>query len=136
MQTNQIHKMTALRRTKAREQILALFQHSHRPLRARDIYERLSAKQYKIDQVTVYRTLEAFVNSGILLKLDLMEGTFRYELSTRDHHHHAVCQKCGAIADISDCLPAEIHENVSSKTKYQIHAHRLEFFGLCPKCQK
>ncbi len=136
METNQNQSSTSLRRTKAREQIIAIFKHSQLPLSAQDIYQKLTDKKYKIDQVTVYRTLEAFVSNGILFKLDLMEGKFRYELAAHTHHHHAVCQQCGAIADISDCIPQEIQENVANNTGYKINAHRLEFFGICPRCLK
>ncbi len=36
---------------------------------------------------TVYKTLETFVNNGIVKKIETSDGTMRYDAITEQHHH-------------------------------------------------
>ena len=125
-----VHK---LRKTPARIEILDIIRSSPVPLGAPDIQQQLQAKGIEINPVTVYRTLETFVDAGTLVRL---EGKFRYELADTRHHHHAICERCGTITDTTDCIGPDIVERISEKTGYEITSHALEFYGICAACQQ
>ena len=57
---------------------------------------------------------------------ELLEGS--------GHHHHLVCDNCGAIEDIP-LSEALLLNQVKKQTDFQVNSHMLEFFGLCPTCQ-
>jgi Fur family ferric uptake transcriptional regulator len=129
----QILKDQGYRLTKQREHILKSL--TEYPLSAEDIYKKLLSKHIPLDLASVYRTLELFINMGIVYSIDLGEGKKRYELiNKKNHHHHLICNKCRKVEDIKvyeDLMEKELQK----KTKYKIDHHHLEFFGLCPNCQ-
>ncbi len=106
------------------------------PLTAQEIYKRLQKKQVSVDLVSVYRTLELFDKMGIVHWTQIDGETKRYEIiSTSRHHHHVTCKRCGTIQDIL-LEEQTLIDRVNKKTKFKIDHHHLEFFGLCPECQK
>ena len=90
----------------------------------------------KTNLTTVYRVLDSFLTAGLVKKLELHEGKYRYELSSLKHHHHLVCQNCGKIEDIADCSLEVQEEKITKDSKFLIKYHSLEFYGLCKICQK
>ncbi len=77
MSVEEILKHNGIRPTGARKNILDIFVRNPAPLTAFDISEDSAIRKSKIDPVTVYRTLERFVNKKILTKLEYLEGRFR-----------------------------------------------------------
>lgn len=105
------------------------------PQSVEEIVVSLKEKGVSIDRVTVYRTLDRFVDLSIVSKTQFKDKTAKYELfSKTNHHHHLVCESCGSIEDIS-LNEAFFLNKVSSQTNFQIKSHALEFFGICGKCQ-
>lgn len=84
--------MKPRRRSKKREQILAVLEQASGALSAADIHARVP----DIDLVTVYRNLEIFVSDGVVKKLDLDKGEAMYEYKEADHHH-AICTDCDQV---------------------------------------
>lgn len=61
----------------------------------------LTAKQVKtqlpdIDLVTIYRSLELFVQEGLITQVNLGGGETQYEFQS-EPHHHAVCTDCDKV---------------------------------------
>jgi Fur family ferric uptake transcriptional regulator len=100
-----------------------------------EIYSTLRKKKIDIDLASVYRSLELFVEMGVVHIIQLGEDKKRYELIESDnHHHHLVCNTCGSIEDIA--LDEKILlKEVNSKSDFAIDHHHLEFFGRCKNCQ-
>ncbi len=119
------------RLTKPRQAIFTVL--SHQPQSVLEISQKLSKKKLQIDKVTIYRTLDCFVNLGLANKTQFKDQTFFYELADHKHHHHVVCEGCGKIADI-ELDEAELLQKVRKNSPFQIKSHHLEFFGLCQKC--
>jgi len=88
----------------------------------------------KLDKVTVYRTLESFVEAKLVQKVEFGDGVTRYEIK-HGHHHHIVCTKCGAVTDVDNCLEDGKVKALETKTGFTISSHALEFFGLCRRCR-
>ena len=121
-----------LRLTKPRQEIFAVL--DHQPQSVLEISQKLTKKKLQIDKVTIYRTLDCFVNLGLASKTQFKDQTFVYELADQDHHHHhVVCEGCGKIADI-ELDEAVLLKTAKQKSPFQIISHHLEFFGLCQKC--
>lgn len=124
-----------LKTTHARRVVLELFLGEKMPITADDIFSYLGKMKCDTDRATVYRILDAFVEKGIINKMEFQEGKYRYEIAGSDHHH-LICEKCGSISDISDCGVSEWEEQIRSKKGFIVKRHALEFFGICPACQR
>lgn len=118
-----------------RQRQLVLDELTSVPRSVADIASSLRRKKGSIDRVTIYRTLNCLVGLGLAAKTRFKDKVAKYELvSDVPHHHHLVCDRCGAVEDITldhSLLMAE----VSKRTDFKVLGHSLEFFGLCVKCQ-
>ena len=133
-----------MRITGPREIIMNILAEAGEHLTATDIYLRAHAENPGIGLTTVYRTLEIFVQMGIVNKLDFGEGKARYQLVEENEnvaHHHLVCTRCKNIIDYSDFIDSELdfiretREKLSSKYNFSINGHAINFYGLCEKCR-
>lgn len=130
--------------TPGRELILEVLSSTNEHLTPEEIYNEVKKSHPEIGLVTVYRTLELLVKSGILIKLDFGDGRSRYELSEnyghKNHHHHLVCKNCGRIIDYSDFLSEEIEflskieKKLEEKYNFKIDGHFIKFDGICKNC--
>lgn len=127
-------KKASLKITPARVAAMKLFKCSNHPIDVRYIIDDL-AKNLDVNRVTVYRIINTFTEKGLLKKVEFGEGKARYELK-KEEHHHLICQKCGAIEDISDCRIGILEKKISKKKNFLVKSHSLEFFGVCKDCQK
>ncbi len=127
---------SGLKVTRYRKALLNLFFNHARPLSVNDILDFLSKDGMNPNKTTIYREIDSLVELGYLDSLDFGDVRKRYELSSREHHHHLICEKCDHIEDIiiKDDLQ-EIEQKVKIKSKFKIKSHTLEFFGLCLHCQ-
>jgi Fur family ferric uptake transcriptional regulator len=80
--------------------------------------------------VTIYRTLDLFSEIGVVRRLDLGSGA-RYELA-EDHHHHLICECCGAVSEFERC-PLDLRS--LKGMDFEIGSHTLEIYGRCADCR-
>src|SRR5580700_4135714 len=109
-QIDSILKRNNLSVTSGRKKILELFLENETALSHGDI-EKNAGERF--DRVTVYRTLQSFVEKGIIHSIPTADNSILYALCKdncseghhRDNHVHFICNKCGTTS----CL-----ENVST----------------------
>ena len=82
---------------------------------------------------TVYNTLERLKEMEEVLELPFSGGS-RYDGRNPCSHPHLLCTVCGAIEDLDIDLGLAAEE-VAAKRGYADVHHRLEFYGVCPRCQ-
>src|SRR5690242_8859030 len=123
--------MDTLKKTKGREAILNVLKEEEVQVDASHIQQHLSEKAVEINPATIYRILDAFYRTGVVQRFEFQEGKFRYELASKEDHHHLICESCGKIEDISDCAIPELEKDIQKKKKFLVKRHSLEFFGLC-----
>tara|TARA_B100000315_G_scaffold258389_1_gene310274 strand:- start:307 stop:750 length:444 start_codon:yes stop_codon:yes gene_type:complete len=87
-----------------------------------------------VGRATVYRSLKLLVESGVLCRVLLEDGTLHYQLSHRGHHHHLLCVDCGASEDLLGCDIEALLQELSSAHDFQISGHWLEVYGRCLRC--
>ena len=123
------------RATPGKIAILQVFKSAVHPLTTAELLAKLKDKK---DETTLYRSLDAFVDSGILRKVNFNDRSARYEWNIgTHHHHHIVCENCGTIEDI-DIGDGDLDASVIKKSKQfkEIKSHSVEFFGSCTMCSK
>jgi len=88
-----------------------------------------------LDRATVYRNLLILAEAGVLVRAQLGDQVWRYELprtlsSDHAHHPHLVCSDCGNVR----CLPAGTVKLYGEAAKNQISEVQLR--GRCTSCLK
>lgn len=129
----EIIKSHALRITPARVAVLSIFDTAQKPLDISEIIENLRQRKIAADQATIYRIIENFVEKNLLARLQFQEKRYFYEKKGREHHH-AICQKCGSIQDVTKCNIKRIEREIVKSMNFKVSRHSLEFFGLCASC--
>jgi Fe2+ or Zn2+ uptake regulation protein len=79
--------------------------------------------------------LELLVRMEVVREVDFNEDKKRYEIIDKNnHHHHLVCNNCKTIEDVV-LKENQLLEAITTKSKFKIDSHNLEFYGLCQNCQ-
>jgi len=99
------------------------------------VYERIKPDFPMTSLATVYKTVTLLKEMDEVLELGFNGGSNRYDGNKPYPHPHLVCTKCGAIEDLEVDALNGIPRQVAQDTGYRIVSHRLNFFGICPKCQ-
>ena len=92
--------------------------------------EEIRARCPEVGLVTVYRTLDLLCEIGAVRRLDLGDGP-RYELA-ENHHHHLVCESCGAVSEFEEC-PLDLRR--LQDVDFEVASHSLEIYGRCVVCR-
>lgn len=129
-------KQAGHRVTKVRKALIEILSIASGPLTVPELLLKLKEHSLGVNKTTVYRELEFLNNEGLLLEVDLLDRTKRYEvIGESDHHHHLVCTECNNIkcVEMHDDL-TQLEQKISKKHKFLITSHVLEFFGVCHNC--
>jgi len=85
---------------------------------------------------TVYKTVNLLKEIGEILELSFPDGRNRYDCRKPYPHPHLICINCQAILDPEVGSVARMTTEVEQNSGYRILSHQLEFFGVCPACQR
>lgn len=124
-----------LRITDCRIDVLEKFHNTDHALSFKDLEDEL--KDY--DRVTLYRTLNSFIDRGLLHRIPGDSGFASYALCTEDcneeaHHHDHVHFKCNVCSHV-ECLP-NYHAPLIDLPDYDIEESYLILNGVCKACRK
>ena len=131
----EILKRSQLSVTESRTKILDLFRHSNGALAHADI-ETKTGEQF--DRVTIYRTLQTFVEKGIVHTIPTADNSVLYALCkdqcSAGHHHdnhvHFICDECGTTY----CLDNISIPEVQLPNGFKKLQTDVVISGTCNKC--
>jgi Fur family transcriptional regulator, ferric uptake regulator len=108
-----------------------------RHLSAEEIAEAVSESGRKVGTATVYRTVDALFESGLIVERDFGEGFRRFE-AARDvpNHEHLVCTQCGKVEEFRDERLERMTTIVAESRGFARQRHRLIIHGICRDCQR
>ncbi len=122
--------------TGPRQAILNVLRGHNHPLSIREIFSALSAGD--CDLATVYRSMRMLETMGMVKRYHLGDSVARYELLPEGddgHHHHLVCVRCSGVVELEECEVSELEQRIANRNGFTAVTHKLEFFGICPRCQ-
>ncbi|HEX6986317.1 MAG TPA: transcriptional repressor [Planctomycetaceae bacterium] len=85
----------------------------------------------RVSRSTVYRTISALEDAGLLRKVartndrDVYEHDYGYP-----QHDHLICRKTGKLIEFQSPELDEILRKVAAEHGFRIEGHRLEVYGL------
>jgi len=98
----------------------------------RDIFSKIQENFPSLSLATVYKNINAMVETSFIKELKIVGQDAKYELS-KEEHSHMICKECGKVEDII----LETEAIVSSAAKishYTIDESSIQLFGVCPAC--
>src|ERR1700733_14665269 len=123
--------------TGPRAAILEILRAHPHPLTNREIFGALPKGD--CDLATIYRSMHLLEKMGMVRRFDFGGGAARFELVGENddwHHHHLVCTSCSEVVEIEECFPEKIERRIAARNGFTAVTHKLEFFGICPGCQR
>lgn len=135
-EVNNILKRNQLSVTGSRKKILELFLANNGALAHRDIEKKTGEK---FDRVTVYRTLQSFLDKGIIHSIPTADSSIQYALCKddcskghhQDDHIHFLCISCGNTT----CLD-EVHiPEIKLPNGFRSQQTEVVVSGKCQECK-
>jgi len=123
------------RMTPQRMMILEAVEAAEDHISAEEIYTRVCQRYPHINISTVYRTLELLKEHELVTETDMGDGRVRYHSIKKGHHHHLVCQKCGAIIDLDESVLEPLKDVLSKEYGFDADLKHLAIFGCCNRCK-
>jgi Fur family ferric uptake transcriptional regulator len=120
-----------IRVTSQRMVILRELAKISQPISHPELTERLADDE--LDRATIYRNLLSLTEAGILVRTQLGDNVWRFELPhgkdvAHGEHPHFICTECGDVA----CLPANTVKLRGDATQREIAEVQLR--GRCGTC--
>ncbi|MFZ5631612.1 MAG: Fur family transcriptional regulator [Bacillota bacterium] len=124
-----------LRATPQREAIYRILYASKAHPTAEHVYQEIRKAFPSISFNTVYKTVLAFEEAGLLQRFNTGENIYHYDANVRPHPHF-ICLSCGAVDDM-DAFPDNLEEymkKAASSSPHNIKFINMHFYGYCPQC--
>ena len=120
------------KRSKQRDKILEIVRSTNIHPTADWVFHEVRKKMPNVSLATVYRNLNQLVEADEISEV-LSDGQLHFD-ANKDEHFHFICRSCKGIFDIEE-------KRVDSPEfklprGYIVQDVRMDFFGLCPDCQK
>jgi len=100
---------------------------------AEQILKDLNQDAPTSSQATIYSSLQALREVGLVRDVLLEEGVCRYDANVGLHHHFR-CKCCGAIEDI----PWEQFQQIGTEAMrpgLKVDSYEVTVHGVCDRCQ-
>jgi Fur family transcriptional regulator, ferric uptake regulator len=128
-------KQNKLSVTSSRKKILQLFYEQPGALAHGDIEKKAGEK---FDRVTIYRTLQTFVEKGMIHTIPTADNSIRYALCKdecseghhHDHHVHFICNNCQRTY----CLDDVVTPDIRLPGGYKAEHVEVVVEGVCKNC--
>ena len=119
----------------AREEVVDLLADQDCCLSAQEMHDRLRDGGRGVGLASVYRALDALAGLRLVHRVDV-GGTACFEPAdpSGEHHHHAICDRCGKMDAFEDPELERLLDGVAARLGYDVGAHDLVLHGACPDC--
>ncbi len=122
--------------TQQRLRVFQTLTESKGHLSAEEIHALVRSKAPRIGLATIYRTLHALKEKGLVEEHRFNDEFSRYEATPAKHHDHLICLECGKVVEFGQPVIEQLQESAARENHFTIVSHRLEIYGICESCQK
>ena len=126
-------RASGVRITAARRAVVQALVEADDHVTADDLAGAVQRAEPEVHRSTVYRTLEALERLGVVTHVHLGHGRAVYHLTDR-LHHHAVCEDCGMVVELSDDVLHEVQDRLRRETGFEVDPHHFALVGRCRHC--
>jgi Fur family ferric uptake transcriptional regulator len=106
-------------------------------LSAQEIHDLLRDRGRRVGMASVYRTLDLLSSHRLVRRVEVA-GVASYEvmLSSGEHHHHLVCERCGALVPFEDTELERCLAAVQERLGVPAAEHEVIIHAPCPDCRR
>lgn len=123
------------RRTRQQAAVSRVLETSPEFRSAQQLHDQLRTEGASVGLATVYRTLQALVESGVVDTIRSSEGEQLYRrCETTGHHHHLICTNCGKTVEITGDAVEKWLASLAAEHGFSRFEHDLEMTGVCADC--
>ncbi len=119
--------------TRQREVVLQVIRDSESHLTANQVFTNSKALLPSISFATVYNSLRFLKEAGHIAEIQFGNGASRFDRIT-SRHDHAICTKCGKLADIELKHPPKLFKKAAKASKFKPEYLEFTLRGICPDC--
>ncbi len=119
--------------TPARRALVSALLSSHSHATAEDLAEIVQRSHPDVHQSTIYRTLDALEELGIVDHVHLGHGRAVYHLAD-DPHQHLVCEACGHVLEVPDAIFADLATQLQERFAFTLRPNHFAVLGRCEDC--
>ncbi len=125
-----------LKQTRQRKKLIEQFLNLNTHVDAEMLHRKAKDVGLNVGLATVYRTLNLLQQADLVEQHFFKDGRSLYEINPPDEHHdHLVCVTCAKVIEFEDQAIEELQNKVAATHKFKLTAHRLDLYGICPRCQ-
>ena len=99
---------------------------------ADEIHRALNRNDPKASRATVYNSLRALIEAGLVREV-ILEGVAARFDARAHRHHHFICDRCGSVEDIA-WFDLPRHSKAVALGLRTIREYQVVFNGICQKC--
>jgi len=129
-------KKQGYRLTPQRLMVVSAIENSKDHISADEVYSQVVTRYPNVNISTVYRTLELLKRLDLVTETNLGGGRVRYHPANKGHHHHLVCQECGAMIDLDESLLRPLQEALLLEHNFIADLRHLAIHGRCVTCRQ
>lgn len=101
-----------------------------------ELWQQLQQLHPHLGRATLFRSVDVLADLGVLDRIELGDGTRRYRVCDRGHHHHLICTRCHRIQEVDVCLPERELAEAAAEAGFDVERHALELYGQCAECRR
>lgn len=125
---------SGLRITPQRRAVWSVFERrANGHLTADEVYEKARRELPELSRATVYNTLAALVDAGLLRAVE-SRGALLYDPNPDPAHHHFRCRECERLFDVH--IEGLEDLRIAGERGFSVEQRAVVFTGLCPECAK
>ncbi len=130
-------KKQDLKLTPQRMRIAETVFSTHDHFTPEELYMLVKKREPLVGRVTVYRTLEHLVESGMVEELSIRKGVATYEhVAGHRHHDHLVCLECAKVVELASERLEKVKKEEAELPGWKVVSHSLKVYGICPECSE
>ena len=89
-----------------------------------------------VSRASIYRILDELEGLGLVQRVATGQTMIRFEpvRPAEHHHHHLVCNDCGAVAPFADTELERTIRELSERVPLAVSEHEIVLRGQCSEC--
>lgn len=124
------------RMTRPRQAVLAVLAEDRRHLSAEEVVVAVAHRDPAVHRASVYRTLDALADLGVVQHVHLSHGATAYHLVTEDRNHlHLQCTSCRSIADVPLTALFSAAAELDEEYGFAVNVGHVALSGTCSACR-
>lgn len=125
-----------LRWTSQRQNVVEVLAGAHGHLTGAELVELCRARDPMTIPSTVYRTLDALEELGLVRHAHGPDGREEYHVAPTQEHGHLYCSRCGGRWEITEAAADQIVGTLRDAQQFDVDLSHVTVVGLCQECRR